>query len=88
MSLTKSRNIAQLRLQMLTHVLVLISHCVLSLIVVVMLYFCLLMTLSTCRASTEGEEPIKMMDSDSEVSLTILTILTKQLPWDTCLSKI
>ena len=61
-SLTKRRNIAQLRLQMLTHVLVLISHCVLSLIVVVMLYYCLVMTLSTCRANTEGKEPIQMMD--------------------------
>ena len=33
-SLTKSRNVAKLRLQMLSHVTILISHCFLSLIVV------------------------------------------------------
>ena len=85
-SLTKSRNIAKLRLQMLTHVTILISHCFLSLIVVVIVSLsCLdLVDLSSehwgWRANSNDGA------SDSEISLTILTILTKQLPWDTCLS--
>ena len=75
--LTKSRNIAQLRLQMLTHVIVLISHCVLSLIVVV--------TLSLSCLDLSSEHWGWRANSndgtvDLEVPLTPLAILTKNCP--------
>ena len=94
-SLTKSRNIAKLRMQMLSHVTILISHWVLSLIVVVIESLSCLHFVDMSSERWGWRANSNDGTADSEISLTILTTLTiltilttltKQLLWDTCLS--